>query len=85
VIAPDGFELPPIVRAEAAQYGTSIRVVPLSYFPASAIGKISQIFWMPTLGRTRGEMDYPIFPEHVHRFFNEPQNRYHHLIPKDWR
>ena len=85
VIAPDGYAIPSIVHREAASRGVEVRVVPLSYFPSEALRRISQIVWLPTVERTKGEVDLPIYPEHVMRHFDEPVDKFHRLIPHIWR
>jgi hypothetical protein len=68
--------------------------VPLSYFPATTLRKLSRVYWIPTISRTTDvpkdspkydERDLPIYAEHVYRHFREPVDVYHGLIPKDWR
>lgn len=85
VAAPDGYAPPAIVYQEAARRGVQLRFVPLSFFPSLALRKISELIWLPTLGRTKDEIDLPIYPEHVHRYFNEPLDIYRRLVPKKWR
>ena len=86
VVAPDGFTLPAAVYRQAASRPTpvEVRMVPLSFFPAQALRKISKIYWIPTLGRTPKPHDLPIYPEHVKRHFGEDVEIYRRLIPKDW-
>lgn len=86
VVAPDGFTLPAAVYRQAASrpVPVEVRMVPLSFFPAQALRKISQIYWIPTLGRTPKPHDLPIFPEHVKRHFGEDVEIYRRLIPKEW-
>jgi hypothetical protein len=85
VAAPDGYVLPSVAYQEAARKGVQLRIVPLSFFPAMALRKMSELTWMPTLDRTNDEIDLPTYPEHVHRHYNEPVDTNLRLIPPKWR
>ena len=87
VVAPDGYRLPPVVYREAAMRSVEIRTVPLSYFPAKMLQRLSHLVWLPILRREYDEssqIDFPVYPEHVQRHFNEPIDKYRHLIPAKW-
>lgn len=87
VVAPDGYELPLVVRQEAAAKRIQVRVVPLSYFPSDVLRRMSHLVWLPVLRREfdeEAQIDVPVYPEHVKRHFNEPMNAYRRLIPAKW-
>jgi hypothetical protein len=87
VVAPDGYVLPGIVYQEAALKRIQVRVVPLSYFPSEVLRRMSHLVWLPVLRREfdqAAQIDFPVFPEHVIRHFNEPLDAYRRLIPAKW-
>ncbi len=86
VVAPDGHTLPSSVYQDAARRRVQVRVVPLSYFPSDILRRISRVVWLPVVRRIRDEtgIDYPVFPEHVVRHFDERMDAYRRLIPDKW-
>jgi hypothetical protein len=87
IVAPDGYVLPRVVHDEAAIRRVEVRVAPLSYFPSEVLRRISRVVFLPVLRREYdpdAEIDYPVFPEHVERYFNEPRDTYRHLIHAKW-
>ena len=84
IVAPDGYAFPRIVHDHASRLGKELRFVPMSYFPADGVRRVTNYVMCPTLGRTPDEQDLPIYPEHVHRHFNERVDCYRHLLPSSW-
>jgi hypothetical protein len=86
VVAPDGYVLPGIVYKEAALKHIQLRSVPLSFFPSHVLRRMSHLVWLPVLRREFDEtgIDFPIYPEHIKRYFNERMDTYRRLIPAKW-
>ena len=96
VVAPDGYVLPNIVYQEAAhrrylpskgaEKSIQVRLVPLSYFPSGALRRMSHLVWLPVLRRVYDKtgIDFPVYPEHIKRYFNERMDTYRRLIPAKW-
>ena len=86
LVAPDRFTVPSSISQEVARRQVQLRVVPLSYFPADVLRRMSRVFWLPVLRREFDDsgIDYPVFPEHVTRHFSERMDSYRRLIAKKW-
>jgi len=47
---------------------------------------MSHLVWLPVIRREFDEtgIDFPIYPEHIKRYFNERMDTYRRLIPAKW-
>jgi hypothetical protein len=87
VVAPDGYVLPSIVYQEAALKHIQVHIVPLSFFPSDVLRRMSHLVWLPVIRREfdeAAEIDFPIYPEHINRYFNERMDTYRRLIAAKW-
>jgi hypothetical protein len=79
IVAPDRYELGPLVREEAARKHVELRVVPHSYFPRDELRSISRNYIVPR----SPEPDVDKVPETVARLLGRPDaNR--RLVPPRW-
>jgi hypothetical protein len=80
VVAPDQFQLPQIVFAEASRRQVEIRVVPQSYFPREVLRNLTRWHAVQPIPGTNGER----FPEVLTRIFGEEPTANRHLLPPFW-
>jgi hypothetical protein len=80
VVAPDNFQLPASVYADATRNKVKVRVIPHSYFPKETLRRLGQIYWVPPATET-GAL---IFDESYSRILEETPETFRNLIPRRW-